>query len=910
MLLSVFILATNCKDIKLDIQNLEDRLDVLEGTPITLINGQIASINGQITAINMSISDLKVMGASLESYVKVLEMTAADLQNQIDEANAEIAKVESELGDEISSLEQNLLNKLNAAKEAIEAELAAINATLEELRSADSALDVKIEDLRTYVASQLASTTNWANATFSTLTHYAETQTEIAAIKASIEQAHSSIAALETRLNGKITDDINAAIIALRSELKADYVARIESAVKSVTTSFNTAISLVKEELTTAYKDAILIAISESEAGMKSWVNEQLAQSYYEIAALDGKLSVLSARMDDADEDIQKQINAQKSALETAKTELTNEYKAAISQAIQAGQGTIDSKISTALQNAMTEVSDRLSQIDSRIVSLEDELRRINEKLDKLDGLDKLDEFDKLTREFSITFDDYDVGVTPGSSASVSYTVIGATEKTTIKALGGGGWRVQVIPAGINKGKIKVTAPDPLVEEEIIVLAYDGEYRTIMSTVNFITGVITPSQTAYEVPAEAGVLDIEVTTNFNYSIRIPEDAQNWLTHVNTKSIRTDVVTIAVAANRGGLRNATILFEDEAGNEISRVGVTQSPFAVDLGASGTANSYIVSKEGWYRFDASVKGNSKEKLIAPASADVIWESFGTYTKPEVGDLIQTVILMGDYIYFQTPSVFKAGNAMIAVRDNNDNILWSWHIWLTDQPKGQKYYNNAGTMMDRNLGATSADPGDDCSYGLLYQWGRKDPFMSSLFILANIRAKSTLIWPSAVASDSSTGTIEYATANPTTFISYNSSNYDWYYTGSSSADNTRWTQSGSAKSIYDPCPVGWRVPDGGKNGVWPKALGSSSTLYDYPCDNFNKGMNFSARFGSVSPIWYTVSGSLNESGDLVHSGSEGLYWSASPGQALRITSTGYVYPYASRYRAEGLSVRCIKE
>ena len=89
---------------------------------------------------------------------------------------------------------------------------------------------------------------------------------------------------------------------------------------------------------------------------------------------------------------------------------------------------------------------------------------------------------------------------------------------------------------------------------------------------------------------------------------------------------------------------------------------------------------------------------------------------------------------------------------------------------------YYNNAGTMMDRNLGVTSATPGDVGALGLLYQWGRKDPFLGSSSISSNIEAASTITWPSAVSSDSSNGTTEYAIANPTTFIIYNSSNYDW--------------------------------------------------------------------------------------------------------------------------------------
>lgn len=890
-------LATGCYDDSYVLDTLKEydnRLDALEGTTIN-------SINEQITSIKTSISDLKDMDASLDDYIKTLEATAADLQKQINEANAEIAKVESELGKEISALEQSLLNELNTAKEAIEAELTAINATLVELKAADAALDKKIEDLQTYVDSQLASTTNWANATFSTLTQYAETQTEIATIKASIEQTNASLAALETRLNGKIADDIKTAIDALRSELNADYVSKIENAVTSVTSAYNSAISSAKEELTAAYKAAIATAIAESEAGMKAWVNEQLTQSYYDIATLDGILSALSARLDETDADLLKQINDQKTALQQAMTELTNAYKSAITTAITENYGLIDKKISDSLQDAMNKVDAKLSQINSKIESIESRLQEIEERLDE------------VTREFSIKFEDYDVGVTPGSSASVGYMITGATSKTTVKALGQNGWRAQVIPDGTDKGRIKVTAPDPVTDDEIIVLVYDGEFRTIMSSINFVTGVITPSKTAYEVSAQAGTVDVEITTNYNYTIRKPEPAPSWLSLVETKSIKTDVFTFAYSANMGNIRHAEFILEDESGNEVSQFSIVQKRYivensaeAINLSASGTANCYIVSEEGWYKFNASVKGNGVEPLGDVVSAEVVWESFGTDVAPKVGDLVQSVVLSGDYLYFRTPDVLNEGNALIAVRDNDGNILWSWHIWFTDQPQGQVYYNNAGTMMDRNLGATSATPGDVGALGLLYQWGRKDPFLGSSSISSNALAKSTITWPSA----SSNGTIAYATANPTTFIEANGSNLDWCYT----IDNTRWTTSETSKSIYDPCPAGWRVPDGGSNGVWSKALGSSYTKPSY--DSTNKGMNFSGKFGSASTIWYHASGYRDfVGGGLNFVGDLGCYWSASPSSysayRLYFVDNGSVSPSSDGgFHAGGYSVRCLQE
>lgn len=332
-------------------------------------------------------------------------------------------------------------------------------------------------------------------------------------------------------------------------------------------------------------------------------------------------------------------------------------------------------------------------------------------------------------------------------------------------------------------------------------------------------------------------------------------------------------------------------------------------ATDLSASETANCYIVSTKGLYKI-RTVKGNDKNQTLTTASsACIVWESFGTDVKPQKCDLISSVCYKSGYLIFETANTFKEGNAVIAVKDKSGKILWSWHIWLTDQPRKHVYRNNAGTMMDRNLGATSATKGDVGALGLLYQWGRKDPFLGSSSINEDIEAKSTITWPSEVDSNSSNGTIEYATAHPSTFIScsyYYSDygNYDWYYTGSSSTDNTRWTTS--QKSIYDPCPSGWRVPNGGSNGIWSKA-GFADTTYD------GSGISFS--ISSPSTTWYPASGSRSHSGGSLGAvGGLGYYWSASPhdyrAYGLCFRYDGSVFPSYHNYRAYGQSVRCLQE
>ena len=108
-----------------------------------------------------------------------------------------------------------------------------------------------------------------------------------------------------------------------------------------------------------------------------------------------------------------------------------------------------------------------------------------------------------------------------------------------------------------------------------------------------------------------------------------------------------------------------------------------------------------------------------------------------------------------------------------------------------------------------SASATPGDVGALGLHYQWGRKDPFMGSSSISSSEIAKSTITWPTPAQSNASRGTIDFAIANPTVFISGNGINYDWYYSGNYMTENSRW--SASSKTIYDPCPAGWRVPEG---------------------------------------------------------------------------------------------------
>lgn len=326
-------------------------------------------------------------------------------------------------------------------------------------------------------------------------------------------------------------------------------------------------------------------------------------------------------------------------------------------------------------------------------------------------------------------------------------------------------------------------------------------------------------------------------------------------------------------------------------------------AVDLSSVETANSYIVSEAGRYCF-RPVKGNSLQKVGQVSSAVVCWESFGTDELPQRGELVSGATYDNGRVYFQTADPFREGNVLIAAKDIFGNILWSWHIWLTDKPKEDIYPNDAGIMMDRNLGAVSATPGDEGSWGLLYQWGRKDPFMGLSSESDSYLARATITWPSAAHSDAVTGTLKYVVEHPTTYVSLNSGNFDWYYSESYVTDNARWQ---SQKTIYDPCPAGWRVPDGGDASIWKK-----SGITDISYDSADKGLVLG--INSTSTAWYPAAGSRSaDGGSPALAGMNGYYWTVtSSGNYAYALNFGYDdnvnYLYSS-YRSFAFSVRCFK-
>ena len=215
---------------------------------------------------------------------------------------------------------------------------------------------------------------------------------------------------------------------------------------------------------------------------------------------------------------------------------------------------------------------------------------------------------------------------------------------------------------------------------------------------------------------------------------------------------------------------------------------------------------------------------------------------------------------------PAGMKPGNVIIGMYiDNPDNILWSWHLWITDYqpdniakhaPIDGKYiyqvtggevhrysgdswthenglYRN-GYAMDRNLGAyDQKQHSNECGDGLLYQFGRKDPFhgRGSIWIYDSsgnstlAKQKATISFDSEALKPNNGSNVAYAVNNPMIAITgqehwtigdiFNPTEYthdiiwqDPYNTVKTDNEENR---GNSGKSLFDPCPPGWCLPEG---------------------------------------------------------------------------------------------------
>lgn len=300
-----------------------------------------------------------------------------------------------------------------------------------------------------------------------------------------------------------------------------------------------------------------------------------------------------------------------------------------------------------------------------------------------------------------------------------------------------------------------------------------------------------------------------------------------------------------------------------------------------------------------FWSSAVGDQTTPIVAGTewTAEVIWQDIPSRAINFCSK--SGVVKSGDTFEGKgtTPLYVKAaanvkGNVVVGIKKKGESdYLWSWHLWLTDEPQ------LVAGFMDRNLGAESATATDGAkTRGLYYQFGRKDPFVGSTEIYdINGTSKST-------GATIATGKVTFAKAvqTPATFYTYGSGNNDWASPNNYTSKNWNDISESDGKTFFDPCPEGWRLPT--------KAEYSNFSTTTFTWDATNSGRTYNGN-------WFPAAGYRGcDVGSMSVVGSYGYCWSASPyseyvGYSLYFDS-GYVSPTLSLNRAFGFSVRCVQE
>lgn len=441
-----------------------------------------------------------------------------------------------------------------------------------------------------------------------------------------------------------------------------------------------------------------------------------------------------------------------------------------------------------------------------------------------------------------------------------------------------------------------------------------------------------------------------LTTSFSgkniHSLSASNTPNGWSCRIST-SERTVTVTAPESFDDEEIETAgyfTLTARDKKGDNTAGVTlyVQYSDVVTDLSPQ-RSNSYIITQAGRrYTIDAIHKGESAE-TIETAAVDILWQTersmvrYASFDKQSGKAEFYVGYALDDKD--RRTDATPEGNALLAAYDNSGKIVWSWHLWITaaDPAADAATYSNGTTFMNRNLGAACNSGGSPdeakilASYGLYYQWGRKDPFAAPYYFDCASSRDERLYYGSANSytyitykrADSSIATREYAQANPMTYIcGTEETGFDWL----AAHDDKAWNDT--AKSLHDPCPKGWRVPAGDAFAVLDIAreedyaeLESLKGIYGWNLtDSGDNAKHFYLGGGRRSYVTGQIT-NMNDD-DFRPLPWTGYYWTSASAANSRATAMSFDLNTAVRaeingfdarsaeYRAEGMQVRCVKE
>ena len=310
----------------------------------------------------------------------------------------------------------------------------------------------------------------------------------------------------------------------------------------------------------------------------------------------------------------------------------------------------------------------------------------------------------------------------------------------------------------------------------------------------------------------------------------------------------------------------------------------------------------------------------------------------------------------------SDIQSGNAVVAVKKGG-TIVWSWHLWFApkdaldkipvtnhqgvvynftketlgwkptqwsgttyEQPrtvkvKVEQTVANNSTKQFSEFTITQNPSSVKKGATTFYQFGRKDAF-------PGVDASKLAAGSHFTENAGDNMSIQNGIQNPGSFYTWggswsNTPPAGYTYNNLWSADNTvtGYNDNSVVKTVYDPCPVGFKMPasnaftgftPNGQNGGTMNVEGTGN----WQTYQNNFGYNFWTNSSKTATIYFPASGSrFYTSGVLYVVGYTGFYWSAVPYSTINGCCLGFtfggVYPQQDNgHRSYGFPVRPVSE
>lgn len=177
--------------------------------------------------------------------------------------------------------------------------------------------------------------------------------------------------------------------------------------------------------------------------------------------------------------------------------------------------------------------------------------------------------------------------------------------------------------------------------------------------------------TSHEIPAEGGIVEIPLTTNQEYEVVIPEDAQEWISVVETKALRNETITLSIAENNTTTeRSAVVLICSYNSEIVQTITITQlrvAPYiefekdSIELPFE-SSESVFAFNTNMNEFDVAVSGSASWLTVTPdfsnntikvsATENIDKQrSVSVSIKDKENSLIGTLTVIQEGYYFDT-------------------------------------------------------------------------------------------------------------------------------------------------------------------------------------------------------------------------------------------------------------------